>query len=93
MDSPAGPTFWRALWQALPAVYAVAALRVFFPLAALPLMAVRLGPDEFGRLSQLLVWATLLSVLVEGGFAAAATRHAVRADAAIAPKRWRKSAK
>lgn len=68
--------------QALPAVYAVAALRVFFPLAVLPLMAVRLGPDEFGRLSQLLVWATLLSVLVEGGFAAAATRHAVRADVA-----------
>lgn len=70
------------LRHALPAVYAVAALRVLFPLLVLPLMASRLGPEEFGRLSQILVWAALLSVLVEGGFAAAATRHAVNADAA-----------
>jgi O-antigen/teichoic acid export membrane protein len=45
-------------------------------------MAGRLGPEEFGRLSQTLVWAALLAVLVEGGFGAAATRHAVGADAA-----------
>lgn len=69
------------LKHALPAVYAVAALRVLFPLAVLPLMAARLGADEFGRLSQLLLWAALLSVVVEGGFLAAATRHAVAADA------------
>lgn len=69
------------LKQALPAVYALAALRVLFPLAVLPLMAARLGPEAFGALSRTLVWAALLSVLVEGGFAAAATRHAVNADA------------
>lgn len=70
------------LRHALPAVYALAALRVLFPFVVLPLMAVRLGAVEFGRLSQILIWAALLSVLVEGGFAAAATRHAVQADAA-----------
>jgi O-antigen/teichoic acid export membrane protein len=75
------PSVQPRLKHALPAVYAVAALRVLFPLAVLPLMAARLGPEEFGRLSQLLVWAALLSVLVEGGFMAAATRHAVLADA------------
>jgi O-antigen/teichoic acid export membrane protein len=45
-------------------------------------MAARLGADEFGRLSLLLVWAALLSTLVEGGFLAAATRLAVVADGA-----------
>ncbi len=70
------------LQHALPAVYALAALRLLFPFAMLPLMAARLGPEAFGRLSQVLVWAALLSVLVEGGFAAAATRHAVTTDAA-----------
>jgi O-antigen/teichoic acid export membrane protein len=69
------------LKHALPAVYALAALRMGFPFVVLPAMALRLGADEFGRLSQILVWAALLSVLVEGGFGAAATRHAVAADA------------
>lgn len=69
------------LKRALPAVYALAALRVLFPILVLPVMASRLGPEEFGRLSQTLLWATLLAVLVEGGFGAAATRHAVAADA------------
>jgi O-antigen/teichoic acid export membrane protein len=74
------------LARSLPPVYAAAALRVAFPLLALPVMAARLGADEFGRLSLLLVWAGVLSMLVEGGFLAAATREAVRADA---PGRWR----
>lgn len=70
-----------SLARTLPAVYGVAALRVLFPFVALPLMAARLGAEDFGRLSQLLVWSTLISVLVEGGFGAAATRDAVGADA------------
>ena len=45
-------------------------------------MAARLGAEEFGRLGLLLVWAGLLSTLVEGGFLAAATRRAVLADRA-----------
>ena len=69
--------------HALPAVYALAALRVLFPFVVLPVMAGRLGSEEFGHLSQTLVWAALLAVLVEGGFGAAATRHAVGADAAL----------
>jgi O-antigen/teichoic acid export membrane protein len=69
----------------LPAVYAAGAVRLALPLLVLPLMASRLGADEFGRLSFVLVWASLLSMLVEGGFLAAATRLAVNADAA---QRW-----
>jgi O-antigen/teichoic acid export membrane protein len=57
-------------------------LRLAFPVLLLPLMAARLGADEFGRLSLFLVWAGLLSTVVEGGFLAAATRLAVRASAA-----------
>lgn len=68
--------------RSLPAVYAAAAVRMAFPLLLLPLMAARLGAEGFGRLSLLLVWAALLSAVVEGGFLAAATRLAVRADAA-----------
>lgn len=74
------------LRQALPAVYAAAAARLLLPLVVLPVVAVRLGPEEFGRLSVILVWAGLLSTLIEGGFLAAATRLAVNADAA---GRWR----
>jgi O-antigen/teichoic acid export membrane protein len=74
------------LRHALPPVYAAAALRVLLPLLVLPLVAVRVGPEEFGRLSFILVWSGLLSTLVEGGFLAAATRLAVNADAA---DRWR----
>lgn len=73
------------LRHALPPVYAAAALRVLLPLAVLPLVATRVGPEEFGRLSFILVWSGLLSTLVEGGFLAAATRLAVNADAAV---RW-----
>lgn len=73
------------LRHALPPVYAAAALRVVLPLLVLPLVAVRVGPEEFGRLSFILVWSGLLSTLVEGGFLAAATRLAVNADAA---DRW-----
>ncbi|MFC5608433.1 lipopolysaccharide biosynthesis protein [Variovorax soli] len=51
----------------------------------LPVMAARLGAGEFGRLSFIVVWAALLSIIVEGGFLAAATRVAVSADPA---KRW-----
>ena len=71
-----------SLARSLPPVYAAAALRLAFPLLLLPLMAARLGAEEFGRLSLFLVWAGLLSTLVEGGFLAAATRLAVRADGA-----------
>jgi O-antigen/teichoic acid export membrane protein len=71
-----------SLARSLPPVYAAAALRVAFPLLVLPIMAARLGPEAFGELSLLLVWAALLSTVVEGGFLAAATREAVRADAA-----------
>jgi hypothetical protein len=74
------------LKHALPPVYAAAALRVLLPLLVLPLVAVRVGPDEFGRLSFILIWSGLLSTLVEGGFLAAATRLAVTADAT---SRWR----
>lgn len=73
------------LARSLPPVYGAAALRLAFPALLLPVMAVRLGADEFGRLSLFLVWAALLSTLVEGGFLAAATRLAVVADA---PRRW-----
>lgn len=70
---------------ALPALYAAAALRLLLPLLVLPTMAARIGADEFGRLSFILVWAGLLAMVVEGGFLAAATRLAVAADA---PRRW-----
>jgi len=70
------------LARSLPPVYGAAALRLAFPALLLPVMAARLGADEFGRLSLFLVWAALLSTLVEGGFLAAATRLAVVADAA-----------
>lgn len=73
------------LARTLPPVYAAAALRLLLPLLVLPLMASRLGADEFGRLSFVLVWASLLAMVVEGGFMAAATRLAVTADA---PRRW-----
>jgi O-antigen/teichoic acid export membrane protein len=78
---PAAPR----LLHALPQVYAAAGLRLLLPLIVLPLMASRLGAEEFGRLSFILVWASLLSMVVEGGFLAAATRLAVTADA---PRRW-----
>ncbi len=70
------------LRHALPPVYAAAALRVLLPLLVLPLVAVRVGPEEFGRLSFILVWSGLLSTVVEGGFLSAATRLAVNANAA-----------
>jgi O-antigen/teichoic acid export membrane protein len=73
------------LARSLPPVYGAAALRLAFPVLLLPIMAARLGADDFGQLSLLLVWAALLSTLVEGGFLAAATRLAVVADA---PRRW-----
>lgn len=73
------------LLRSLPPVYAAAAVRLLLPLLVLPLMASRVGADEFGRLSFVLVWASLLSMIVEGGFLAAATRLAVTADA---PRRW-----
>jgi len=74
-----------ALTRSLPPVYAAAVLRLAFPALLLPLMAARLGAEEFGKLGLLLVWAGLLSTLVEGGFLAAATRLAVSADGAA---RW-----
>ncbi len=77
----AAPTLARTL----PAVYAAAAVRLLLPVLVLPLMASRLGPEEFGRLSFVLVWSALLSMVVEGGFLAAATRRAVNADAT---RRW-----
>ncbi|WP_197284514.1 oligosaccharide flippase family protein [Piscinibacter sakaiensis] len=70
------------LLRSLPPVYAAAAVRVAFPLLVLPVVAQRLGLAEFGRLGLCLVWANLLALVVEGGFLAAATRHAVVADAA-----------
>lgn len=73
------------LLHSLPPVYAAAAVRLLLPLLVLPLMASRVGAQEFGRLSFVLVWAGLLSMIVEGGFLAAATRLAVTADA---PRRW-----
>jgi O-antigen/teichoic acid export membrane protein len=71
-----------SLRRALPPVYAAAALRLIGPVVLLPLLASRTGAAEFGRLGFILVWAGLLSMLVEGGFLAAATRLAVTADAA-----------
>lgn len=73
------------LSRTLPAVYAAAAVRLLLPVLVLPLMASRMGPEEFGRLSFVLVWSALLAMVVEGGFLAAATRLAVNADA---PRRW-----
>jgi O-antigen/teichoic acid export membrane protein len=73
------------LLTALPQLYAAAAVRLALPLLVLPLVASRIGADEFGRLGFILVWAALLATLVEGGFLAAATRLAVGADA---PRRW-----
>lgn len=73
------------LLHSLPQVYAAAAARLLLPLLVLPLVASRVGGEEFGRLSFILVWAGLLSMIVEGGFLAAATRLAVTADA---PRRW-----
>ena len=79
--SHAGPR----LLTALPQVYAAAGVRLLLPLLVLPLVAARVGAEEFGRLGFILVWAGLLAALVEGGFLAAATRLAVSADA---PRRW-----
>lgn len=81
-SGPAEPVPRRSLGRSLPPIYAAAALRLAFPALLLPLMAARLGAEEFGKLGLLLVWAGLLSTLVEGGFLAAATRLAVTADAA-----------
>lgn len=81
MTAAAAPKLSRTL----PAVYAAAAVRLLLPVLVLPLMATRMGPDEFGRLSFVLVWSALLAMVVEGGFLAAATRLAVNADA---PRRW-----
>lgn len=75
-------TVQTTLLRSLPPVYLTAALRLAFPVLVLPVMAARLGAEDFGRLSLLLVWAGLLGMLVEGGFMAAATRLAVVADAA-----------
>jgi O-antigen/teichoic acid export membrane protein len=75
-----------SLSRSLPPVYAAAAVRLLFPLIVLPLVASRVGPQEFGRLSFILVWSGLLAMVIEGGFLAAATRLAVTADAA---GRWR----
>ncbi|MEO7056951.1 MAG: oligosaccharide flippase family protein [Caldimonas sp.] len=69
----------------LPQIYAAGAVRLVLPLAVLPLIASRLGAEEFGRLGFILVWGGLLAALVEGGFLAAATRLAV---AASAVRRW-----
>lgn len=74
------------LSRSLPPIYAVGAVRLLMPLLVLPLVAARLGPEGFGRLSFILVWSGLLGMLVEGGFLAAATRVAVAADASA---RWR----
>lgn len=74
------------LARSLPQVYAAAAVRLLLPLVVLPMVAARVGPDEFGRLGFILVWSGLLAMIVEGGFLAAATRLAVNADA---PGRWR----
>ncbi len=73
------------LLTSLPPVYAAAAVRLALPLAVLPLVAARVGAEEFGRLGFILVWAALLATLVEGGFLAAATRLAV---AATAGRQW-----
>lgn len=82
-DAAGAPAQVRtSLARSLPPVYAAAAVRLAFPLVLLPVMAGRLGVEEFGRLGLCLVWAGLLSLVVEGGFLAAATRHAVVADAA-----------
>jgi O-antigen/teichoic acid export membrane protein len=70
-----------ALARALVWVYSAAVIRLLWPVWLLPLMASRLGPQEFGRLSLWLVWAVLLSVPVEGGFGAAASRLVVQATA------------
>ena len=82
VPTPAAPRLSRSL----PQVYAAAAVRLLMPLTVLPLVASRVGPEAFGRLGFILVWSSLLSVVVEGGFLAAATRLAVQADAA---GRWR----
>ena len=74
------------LLTALPQVYAAAAVRLALPLVVLPLVATRIGAAEFGRLGFILIWASLLATLVEGGFLAAATRLAVAADPMA---RWR----
>jgi len=71
-----------ALSRTLPPMYLAAAARLLSPLLVLPVMAGRLGADEFGRLGLLLVWSGLLGLLTEGGFLGAVTRHAVVADAA-----------
>ncbi len=63
--------------KSLPPVYAVAAVRLLMPLMVLPVMAGRLGLQEFGRLGLCLVWAAMLALVVEGGFLVAATRKAV----------------
>lgn len=83
MTHTAVPARWS---RSLPPVYAAAALRLALPLLVLPTVAARVGPHEFGRLGFILVWAGLLSMIVEGGFLAAATRLAVTTDAA---GRWR----
>lgn len=74
-----GPPLPR-LRRSLPLVFAAAAVRLLVPIFVLPLMAVRLGAVEFGQLGFILVWSGLLSLLVEGGFLAAAGRLVVVAE-------------
>ena len=76
----------RLLFHQLSWIYSASAVRFMTPLIVLPVMATRLGASEFGRLSFILIWAAFLSIAVEGGFLAAATRLAVSAGPAY---RWR----
>jgi O-antigen/teichoic acid export membrane protein len=71
--------FLNMLRPLLP-MYLLAALRFVTPVLVLPVMASRLGAEAFGHLSLGLVWAGMLSLWVEGGFLAAATRYAVSPD-------------
>ena len=83
MTHTAVPARWS---RSLPPVYAAAVLRLALPLLVLPTVAARVGAHEFGRLGLILVWSGLLSLIVEGGFLASATRLTVTTDAA---GRWR----
>ncbi len=75
----------QSISRSLAVIYASASARMLIPFIILPIMASRLGADEFGRLSFILIWSGLLSLVVEGGFVTSANRLAVTSNS---QERW-----
>lgn len=70
----------QSISRSLAVIYASASARMLIPFLILPIMASRVGANEFGRLSFILIWSSLLSLVVEGGFVTSANRLAVTSN-------------